>query len=148
MVDREDLNLASETVCNEVGGSLRYAVDTVGRETADWCQKVLHAVRKGHVTSEGKNPTTDRRSHLVGLTGLPKEPQELVDLHTVPIKLYHTNSVFGRVISKWLYELLDEGLIKPPQVEEVGGGLDSINAGLDRLRSGEMSGKRLVVKMG
>lgn len=130
-----------------VGASLRYAVDTVGRETADWCQRVLNATQISHQATDSGKESKAPHGHLVGLTGLPKIPQALVVLHTVPIKLYHTNPVLGRVVSSWLHKLLDEGLIKPPEVEEVEGGLDSINASLDRLRRGEVSGKRLVVKM-
>jgi hypothetical protein len=68
-------------------------------------------------------------------------------VHTVPIKLFHTSKLVGSYLSKWLYELLDKGTLQLPDVEFVDGGLDAINAALERLRAGNVSGKRLVVRV-
>jgi hypothetical protein len=66
--------------------------------------------------------------------------------HTVPIKLFHEVKEVGEGLMEWLEVLLAEKLLKPPGVEVVEGGLESINGALGRMRKGEISGKRMVVK--
>ena len=48
----------------------------------------------------------------------------------------------------WLEELLVEKCLQPPDISIVDGGLEGINEALDKLRSGVVSGKRLVVPIG
>lgn len=86
-------------------------------------------------------------SHLVVLTGKPKAECPNVQVHSVPIKLFHSNIIVGAHLSKWLFELLDKGMLQPPEVEYVDGGLDAVNAALGRLKAGDISGKRLVVRV-
>lgn len=81
------------------------------------------------------------------MTGPPEKLNPNVQVHTVPIKLFHTSQWVGGHLSKWLYELLDTNKLRPPEVEFVPGGLDAINGALERLRQGKTSGKRIVVRM-
>jgi hypothetical protein len=47
----------------------------------------------------------------------------------------------------WLEKLLRDGLITAPEAEIAPGGLEGINDALDRMRKGEVSGKRLIVQL-
>lgn len=153
--------MAERDIQRLVPGSLRFAIDTVGSETALWCQNILASRAASRYSSPGgaeadSSPWADstldsaagsRLSHLVALTGKPKAMCPNVKVHTVPIKLFHTSKLVGSYLSKWLYELLDKGTLQLPDVEFVDGGLDAINAALERLRAGNVSGKRLVVRV-
>ena len=69
LVDRLDTERAVAIVRGVTNGQLRFALDTVGKQTAEHLQRCLG----------------DDRSHLVGLTGLPKVAAEGVSHHNVPI---------------------------------------------------------------
>ncbi|KAF2633813.1 hypothetical protein BU25DRAFT_436176 [Macroventuria anomochaeta] len=85
------------------------------------------------------------RSHLVGLTRLPKPgiPED-VTLHNVPIKLFHEIPEVGKALSAWCERLLVKGLLVPPDVVGTVKGFGAINEDLDRMRRREISGGRLV----
>lgn len=134
IVDSHDPVRAVNVVRSITKGRLRFAVDTVGKDTAGQLMLALNAD-----TQEGK------RAHLVGLTGVPKETVEGVVSHSVPIKLFHEVPSIGLALMKWLERALETNAIALPEVEHAKGGLDGINAALDRMRRGEISGRRLVV---
>lgn len=134
-------------------GSLRFGVDTVGRETAAFCQEVLARRTAAEVRKSPDRQAvlaTDNGpglSHLVGLTGLPREPNPLVKGHKLPIKLFHTNQQLGNAVSRWMEDLLEQEAIILPEVELMSGGLEAVNPALDRMRKGEASGRRFVVSL-
>lgn len=130
LVDRHDTNRAVEIIRGVTGGKLRYAIDIVGKDTAALLEKTLDL--SGH-------------SHLLGLTGLPKERQAGIRYHTVPIKLFHTAPTVGESMVRWLEDLLQSKTLTLPEIVLAEGGLEGINAALDLLRSGSVSGKRIVV---
>ncbi|KAK5128195.1 hypothetical protein LTR08_004074 [Meristemomyces frigidus] len=136
MVDRCDTARAIEILRAVTGGKLRFAFDCTGGETAALLQQTLQQSGAG------------RKSHLLGLTGLPKETVPGVVQHKVPIKLFHESPVFGEALMQWLEALLVAQALKLPEVEVAEGGLAGINDALDRLRSGTVSGKRIVVPVG
>jgi hypothetical protein len=76
LVDRFDTERAITIVRGVTNGQLRFALDTVGRETAEKLQKTLQS----------------EQSHLVGLTGIPKVTSKGVTHHKVPIKAFHGKS--------------------------------------------------------
>ncbi|EFY91902.1 oxidoreductase, zinc-binding dehydrogenase family, putative [Metarhizium acridum CQMa 102] len=89
-----------------------------------------------------------RRGHLVGLAGLPKGYEgDDVLLHTLPIKLFHEVEAIGDALVAWAANLLDKRLLVPPDIVDIEYGLNNVNAGLDRMRNGEISGGKLVVKV-
>jgi hypothetical protein len=150
IIDRSNLDEAEREIQASVPGRLRFGLDAVGRETATWCQKVLAGSRNEPGNQASVASTQEQgscQSHLVGLTGLPKEAQSSVVWHKLPIKLFHTNPEIGQTISGWLEALLARNEILLPEVEVVKGGLEAVNGALDRLRQGDASGKRLVVKL-
>ncbi|KAK5110651.1 hypothetical protein LTR62_005691 [Meristemomyces frigidus] len=136
MVDKHDPKRAVEIIRAVTGSQLRFGLDCTGKETAEYLQQALL-------------PTaTAPKAHLVGLTGLPKYTPSGVVHHKVPIKLLHEAPVFGESLMRWLEELLVADTLRLPEVETADGGLAGINDALDRLRSGTVSGKRIVVPVG
>ncbi|KAJ5565718.1 Polyketide synthase enoylreductase [Penicillium sp. DV-2018c] len=133
LVDRHDPDRAVEIIRGVTGGKLRYAIDIVGRETATQLEKTL-------------NP--DGHAHLLGLSGLPKEQAPGIHYHTVPIKLFHTAPTVGEAMVCWLEDLMQSANFTLPEVVHAEGGLEGINAALELLRSGSVSGKRIVVDLG
>ena len=133
LVDRHNSARAVEIIRGVTGSKLRYAVDIVGKDTATQLQMAL-------------DPSGN--SHLLGLTGLPKERDPGVRYHTVPIKLFHTAPAVGESLVTWLENLLQSATLTLPEAVRAEGGLEGINAALETLRSGSVSGKRMVVDLG
>jgi NADPH:quinone reductase-like Zn-dependent oxidoreductase len=135
LIDGHDSSRATEIIRSVTKGNLRFAVDTIGKKTAELAQSCLQ---------QGSDST---RSHLVGLSGLPEVATLGVQHHQLPIKVYHEVPEVGDSLMIWLEALLKEGKLSPPDTEVASGGLEGINDGLDRMRKGEISGKRLVIKL-
>ncbi|KAF4634230.1 hypothetical protein G7Y89_g3868 [Cudoniella acicularis] len=113
LVDSHDNARATEIIRRVTDRKLRFAADTIGGSTAGLAQSYMW------------QDSDD--SHLVGLSGLPKEAAPGVRHHTVPIK----------VIMRFL---------KPPDTEVAPMGVEGVNDALDRMRRDEVPGKRVVVK--
>ncbi|KAF2845153.1 GroES-like protein [Plenodomus tracheiphilus IPT5] len=166
VVDSHDPLRAVEIIKSATGGRARFGFDTVGKETASHLLGALASLSAPESSSaESKeSPRTRKdsklpsppatpleinsatvRSHLTGLTGLPKtDIPEGVALHNVPIKLFHEIPEVGEALSAWCERLLVQGILVPPEVVGTVGGLEGINAGLDRMRRREVRGGRLV----
>lgn len=134
IVDGHHPARAVEAIKALTGNSLRFAIDTVGKETA---ASLLNALATP--SNQG-----DPRSHIVGLSGMPKEQRPGVVIHSVPIKIFHKVPIVGSTLMTWLEDLLSRGIVLP-EIALAGGGLGGINAALDRMRRGEISGQRLVI---
>ncbi|OQO14333.1 hypothetical protein B0A48_01209 [Cryoendolithus antarcticus] len=135
LVDKLDEKRAVEILKGVTGGQLRFGFDAVGNDTATRLQEALQQNSSG------------AKSHLLGLTGLPKQVATGVVHHKVPIKVFHENAAVGEALVEWLEELLIAKSLKLPEVEVAEGGLAGINDALDRLRSGTVSGRRIVVSV-
>lgn len=133
LVDRKDPERAVDIIRGVTGGKLRYAVDIVGKDTATLLQLALD---------------TSGDAHLLGLTGLPKEQDPRIHCHTVPIKLFHTAPAVGESLVRWLEILLQSNTLTLPEIVRADGGLEGINAALETLKNGSVSGKRIVVDLG
>jgi D-arabinose 1-dehydrogenase-like Zn-dependent alcohol dehydrogenase len=131
LVDRLDTERAVAIIRGVTNGRLRFALDTVGRTTAEHLQRALG----------------NDQSHLAGLTGLPKVVAEGVLHHKVPIKAFHDIPKIGETLMVWLEKLLLWKRLIAPEVETAGGGLNGINKALSLLREGTVTGKRLVVPL-
>jgi hypothetical protein len=136
LVDRLDSERAIQIVKAVTRGKLRFGLDTRGKESA---LQLAQAMQHG---GEG-----EKRAHLVGLTGLPKEPIEGVVYHSVPIKVFHEAPQVGEGLMIWLEKLLEQKLLATPDIEVAEGGLQGINAALDKLRDGTVNGPRIVVPL-
>jgi hypothetical protein len=137
LVDRHDTIRATTIIEGITNKSLRFGLDTRGKESATLLASSLSAGKK----------SADHTSHLVGLTGLPEEPTEGTTYHTVPIKIFHEVPAIGEGLMVWLEGLLQSRLLGTPDIEVVEGGLEIINAALDRLREGIVNGPRIVVPL-
>ncbi|KAF1943942.1 GroES-like protein [Clathrospora elynae] len=166
LVDSHNPERAVEIIKAATSDGARFGFDTQGKETAGYLLRSLHSFNspmsaladssvKGPRHKESKLPTPPAtplenisrapRSHLVGLTGLPKtDIPEGVSLHSVPIKLFHEIPEVGEALCAWCERLLVKGLLVPPDVVGIVDGLEGINGGLDRMRRREVRGGRLV----
>ncbi|KUI64322.1 hypothetical protein VM1G_11124 [Cytospora mali] len=153
MIDSHDPQRAVDILRANVRDELRFGIDTRGKDTA---AKLLEALtNKG--TFRGSEPpsppATPRTSpslsaHLIGLTGLPKPgATEGAVMHSVPIKLFHEVPAVGHALVTWLERLLKEGLVSPPEIIDIEEGLENVNSGLDRMRRGDISGGKLIVRL-
>lgn len=138
LVDRIDSARAISIVKSITKGRLRFGLDTRGKESATLLAQAM---------LQAQNVGGERRAHLVGLTGLPKEPTTGVVYHTVPIKAFHEAPELGEGLMLWLENLLDEQLLGTLDIEIAEGGLEGINGALDRLRDGSVNGPRIVVPL-
>ncbi|WPH01679.1 putative GroES-like superfamily, Luciferase-like domain, alcohol dehydrogenase-like protein [Acrodontium crateriforme] len=134
-VDKYDTKRAVEIVKAVTGGKLRFGIDANGKESAELLQQTL------------QQGNTGKSSHILGLNGLPKHALNGVVHHKVPIKIFHESTSFGEALSTWLEDLLIAQALKLPEVEIATGGLAGINDALDRLRSGKIGGRRIVVRV-
>jgi D-arabinose 1-dehydrogenase-like Zn-dependent alcohol dehydrogenase len=137
LVDRVDTKRAISIVKGVTKGKLRFALDTQGRESATLLAQAL----------QNQTEEKGRRSHLVGLVGIPKEPTFGILYHTVPIKAFHEAPVVGAGMTSWLEDLLERKLLSTHEIEIAVGGLNGINRALDRLRDGTVNGPRIVVPL-
>lgn len=165
LVDSQNPERAVEIIRAATGGSARFGFDTVGKETARRLLKCIapsSSLESSIVTAakvprrqDSKLPSPPAtplepmsitpRSHLIGLTGLPKNDVDRgVVLHNVPIKLFHEIPEVGEAISAWCERLLVQRLLVPPEVVGTVDGLEGINEELNRMRKREVRGGRLV----
>lgn len=165
LIDSHDPQRAVDIIKATTNNYARFGFDTVGKETAGYLLQALAPSspdaspvsedQRKVERKDSKIPTPPMtplgnsleisRSHLVGLTGLPKTGRsEDVVLHNVPIKLFHEVPEIGEALSVWCERLLVKGLLVPPDVVGTVNGLAEINDGLDRMRRREISGGRLV----
>lgn len=161
LVDAHDPDRAIAIIRSATKNAARFGFDTQGKDSAAQLLRALASktalpddaatfdvakpVRLPTPPSTPHETSTTPRSHLVGLTGVPKTniPED-VALHNVPIKLFHEVPEVGEALSAWCERLLLKGLLVPPDVVGTVEGLEGINEGLDRLRRREVSGGRLV----
>jgi hypothetical protein len=136
LVDRLDGERAISIVKGITKGRLRFGLDTIGKESAALLAQAMQPQSKG-----------ETRAHLVGLTGLPKQPVNGVVYHSVPIKVFHEARQVGEGLTIWLEKLLEQSLLATPDIEIAEGGLKGINAALDKLRNGTVNGPRIVVPL-
>lgn len=134
LVDRIDTARAVSIVRGVTKGRLRFGLDTNGRESAKLLAQAMQGSDQGHGS----------RAHLVGLTALPKEATEGVVYHSVPIKCFHEAAAVGEGMMIWLEQLLERNMFSMLEIEVAGGGLEGINAALDRLRDGSVRARIVV----
>lgn len=134
LVDSQTPERAVQIIRGVTGGALRFGIDTVGKDTSIQLVKCLRQDKS-------------KRSHLVGLAALPKEREDSVVYHSVPVKLFHEVPEVGSSLMAWLREALDSCALELPRVVEAPGGLLGVNDALDEMREGRISGHRLVVPL-
>lgn len=154
LVDSHDPQRAIEILQSNVGEEVRFGIDTMGKDTASNLLEALNKSRSPSTSTQPPSPpatprtSPSRSSHLIGLTGLPKNTSvEAAVMHSVPIKLFHEVPAVGRALVTWLERLLAQGLVSPPEIIDIEEGLQNVNTGLDRMRRGEIRGGKLIVRV-
>ena len=153
LIDSHDPQRAIEILKANVGDDLRFGIDTRGKETAAVLLEALTDKGVSGGTRPPSPPATPRTSstlsaHLIGLTGLPKQASvEGAVMHSVPIKLFHEVPAVGNALVTWLERLLAQGFVSPPEIIDIEEGLENVNAGLNRMRKGDIRGGKLIVRL-
>ncbi|KAJ5504586.1 Alcohol dehydrogenase superfamily zinc-type [Penicillium fimorum] len=132
LVDCHDPARAVVTIRGITQGTLRFGIDTVGKDTAAHLVQCLE-------------PSPEKRAHLVALAALPKAEVPSVIYHSVPMKVFHEVPEIGSSLMLWLRIALEKRLLSLPAISKIPGGLGGVNAALDQMRQGQVSGRRLVV---
>ncbi|PQK13241.1 hypothetical protein BB8028_0004g01720 [Beauveria bassiana] len=168
LIDNSDPDRAVEVLTATIGDVLHFGIDTNGKESASYLLKALQRRRSSSSSSSKKSPPyhspsppptppipaarTERRAHLIGLAGLPKmehhdddDDAKDLQMHSVPLKLFHEVPEVGRVLSEWMEVLLQSGKLRAPRILGNHVGLAGVNGALDRMRNGEIRGGKLVV---
>jgi NADPH:quinone reductase-like Zn-dependent oxidoreductase len=128
---------SAESIIAEIraiaGDSITMAVDLVGTETAGHCLKAV----------------SQRRSVLFAPLAMMSNSASIptnVQVQTVEMKrfvLEQENAVYAQRLN----DLVQSGRVKVPALEVVEGGFAMIEEGLRRLKSGDRSGKKIVVQI-
>lgn len=153
LIDSHDPQRAIDVLKANVGEDLRFGIDTRGKDTAAKLLEALTDKGASGGTRPPSPPATPRTSstlsaHLIGLTGLPKQASvEGAVMHSVPIKLFHEVPAVGTALVTWLERLLAQGLVSAPKIIDIEKGLENVNAGLDRMRKGDIRGGKLIVRL-
>ncbi|KAH7323132.1 chaperonin 10-like protein [Stachybotrys elegans] len=156
IIDSHDPQRAVQIIRAYTKGQARYGVDTRGKDTATLLMEAF--ADEAHIEQSPIDPGVQpyepvegsrnkSLAHIVGLAGIPKIPLPGIKIHSMPIKLFHEVPEIGRPLATWLSRLLEDRIITHPKVLDVENDLGSINKGLDRMRVGEISGGKLIVKL-
>ncbi|ETS79628.1 hypothetical protein PFICI_09481 [Pestalotiopsis fici W106-1] len=114
------------------GDDVTMGVDLVGAKTALATLRCLSATRS---------------ARFAPLAWAPKvEVADNIEVLNVEMKQFVLNPA-SAVYSDQLTRLVEAGEIRLPEIEVLSGGLDVVEKGLDRLKRGDMAGKKLIVDM-
>lgn len=114
------------------GDNITRAIDLVGTKTAPFCLQAL---------------SRSKRALFAPLAMMGKEEvRGNVEVVTVEMKRF-VNEESCRGYAVELNRLVGEGRVKMPGIEVVEGGLESVVAGLEVLKRGDLGGRKMVVVM-
>ena len=116
------------------GDTITRGIDLVGTETANHCLRAL---------SQSQLALFAPLAMLSSKAVVP----ENISVETVEMKQFVLDPS-SQVYSSRLNKLIEEKRIMLPQIEVLEGGLDNIQNGLERLKKGDMAGKKVIVSMG
>jgi NADPH:quinone reductase-like Zn-dependent oxidoreductase len=115
------------------GDDITRCIDLVGTETANYCLRALSKTKKALFAP------------LAMISNKAVVPEN-ISVETVEMKKFvldETSEVYSLALNK----LLEEKKITLPEIVVMDGGLDVIQEGLDRVKRGDMAGKKVVVRM-
>ncbi|KAH6652243.1 chaperonin 10-like protein [Truncatella angustata] len=128
---KSEENIVDE-IKDHAGDDITLAVDLVGAKTAVAALRCL---------------STTRSARFAPLAWAPKmDVSENIEILNVEMKQFVLNPA-SSVYADHLTRLVDSGEIQLPEIEVLSGGLDIVEKGLERLKGGDMVGKKLVVDM-
>ena len=113
------------------GNNITRAIDLVGTETAQYCLNAL---------------STEKECMFAPLAMISSKAvvPDNVTVETVEMKQFVLDPA-SRLHALELGNLIEDGSVKLPSIDVLEGGLDSVQEGLDRLKKGDMAGRKLVV---
>lgn len=115
------------------GDNITKAIDLVGTKTANFCLEAMSTQKQGIFA-----PLAMISSKAI----IPAN----IRVETVGMKQFVLNAN-SRIYALELNRLVEAGHIKLPDIHVLEGGLDVVTDGLERLKEGDMAGKKMVVKM-
>lgn len=115
------------------GDSITRAIDLVGPETAAFCLQAL---------SETERSLFAPLAMISSKTAVPDN----VTVQTVEMKQFVLREG-SEVYSHALNRLIEESRLVMPEMMVLDGGLDTVLEGLERVKRGDMGGKKMVVRM-
>lgn len=151
VLDREE---SPSSIVHEIrrvtSGSLKYAFDSVGGETAGLCVQALDG--------GGAGPASKYLAALAGVPARAKKvrqdgtPLELSDgsivhIPEIKVKMFHTDIEFGAGLISELTKFLEAAQLRIPRIMVMGGGLEVVNEGISLLKKGRISGCKLVIRV-
>ena len=146
---KSDAELVAEIRHASSNGRITRVVDLVGPKTAALC---LQAVAVSSSASAGVEHEQEHAEVLfaplamMDATDAAQAPAANVRILTVEMKQFVLKQECA-VYARKLNELVGRGVLKPPEVEVLEGGLELVEEGLRRVKMGERGGRKLVVRL-
>ena len=129
---KTDFHVIGEILC-VAQGRLTKAIDLVGPKTAKLVLKVIAACG---------SPQVDF-APLAFMSNKETIPAN-AKVHNVEMKQFVLDST-SEIYGQRLNELVDAGLVRPPRIRILPGGLAAVEAGLQLVKEGSLRGDKLVV---
>ncbi|KAK9419159.1 putative Enoyl reductase (ER) domain-containing protein [Seiridium unicorne] len=141
------LDLGAEHVVTRDGKSNEEIVEEVRRYAGDEVTMGVDLVGAKTAVATLQCLSTTRSARFAPLAWAPKvEVTENIEILNVEMKQFVLNFA-SSVYSNQLTRLVEAGEIKLPDIEVLSGGLGAVEEGLERLKRGDMAGRKLVVDM-
>lgn len=114
------------------GDGITRGIDLVGTETAGFCLKALSTTQRALFAP------------LAMLSSKADVPAN-ISVETVEMKQFVLNKA-SRVYADALNRLIEQGKVVLPEITVLQGGFEAILDGLERVKRGDMEGKKMVVR--
>lgn len=111
--------------------NIKLAVDCVGSQTAAYAARALQS--EGRLVYLVKGPDQALMKSLK------------IEVRDIAIKRFHEDPAYGQFMVDFISQCVMQKTISPMRVKIFDGGFDAIQGGLEHLKQGEVSGRKLVV---
>jgi NADPH:quinone reductase-like Zn-dependent oxidoreductase len=129
--DNKNGNEIVKEIRNIAGNEVTRAIDLVGSETAQYCLDAL---------STEKSCLFAPLAMISSKASVPSN----ITIETVEMKQFVLDPA-SKIYAMELERFIAEGSVNLPSIDVLEGGLESIQMGLERLKKGDMQGRKLVV---
>ncbi|KAI1869964.1 uncharacterized protein JN550_005554 [Neoarthrinium moseri] len=140
-------DLGAEHVVARDGRSNEEIIDEVKRIAGDDITMGVDLVGASTALATLQCLSTSHPARFAPLAWAPKvEVADNIEVLNVEMKQFVLNPT-SAIYSEQLTRLVESGEIRLPEIEVLGGGLKAVEEGLERLKRGDMAGKKLIVDM-